>query len=258
MKKEWIKSKYGYDIPCCNQLNGKEKTLIICHGFGSSKDSPIIQALQKTMPLCGIGTYSFDFPAHGESPVDGTFLRIPYCLENLEAVEEHVLQLAPHNEIYYLGSSFGAYILLLYLATNPHKGSRSFLRSAAVNMPQIFNKWLYDSPPTWHASLDGDPMGDFVNLDGVYSRDLLITRAFLKDLEQFDIFQLYPKDVGSLSMIHGGLDSTALASDAARFAKLAGATFHLLPEAEHRLMGEGEMETVLATIIQYFSHDSVS
>jgi len=252
MKNEFLKSKYGYGIPCCNQLNDEKKTLIICHGFGSSKESPMIQALQETMPLHGIGTYSFDFPAHGESPVDGSYLRIPYCLENLKEVEEHVLQLSPNNQICYFASSFGAYILLLYLATYPHSGDKSFLRSAAVNMPQIFQNWIREYHLTLQASPDGTPMQDYYELDEIYGRDFYITRAFLTDLEKHDLFHLYPKDVGSLYMIHGSLDATASALDAKRFANLSGAKLQLLQGAEHRLMGSGELKTVLDSACKFF------
>lgn len=251
MKKEWLKSKFGYDIPCCNQINGEEKTLIICHGFGSSKDSPMIKALQKVMPTKGIGTYSFDFPAHGESPVNGSFLRVPHCLEDLKTVENHILQLSPHSQICYFGSSFGAYIMFLYLAMYPHSGQKSFARSAAVTMSQIFQGWLTEYKLTPQALTGGNPIQDSFKLDDIYSRSFFITRAFLTDLEQYDLFRLYPKEVGSLYMIHGSLDCTAPALDAARFAKLSGATFQLLKGAEHRLMGSGEMDIVLESAIKF-------
>lgn len=257
MQKEWLQSKFGYGIPCCNQMNGEAKTLIICHGFGSTKDSAMVQALQETMPLQGVGTYSFDFPSHGESPVGGNYLRIPTCLENLKTVEDHVHHLSPHSEICYFGSSFGAYILLLYLATYPHNGEKVFLRSAAVNMPQIFQNWLSEYYPTWHVSPEGDPMQDYIKLDEIYSKNFLITRAFLTDLEQHDLFRLYPKQIGLVHLIHGGLDHTASPSDAARFAKLAGASFQLLSGAEHNLMGKGEMDTVLNSACKFFANNCI-
>jgi alpha-beta hydrolase superfamily lysophospholipase len=252
MKKESLKSEYGYDIPCCNQMNGEEKTLIICHGFGSSKESPMIKALQETMPRQGIGTFSFDFPSHGESQVDGSYLRIHYCLEDVKAVEDHVLQLSPNSKIYYFGSSFGAYILLLYLANYAHNGDKAFLRSAAVNMSHIVNSWLNEYHLPLQTPRGGDPMQDYYKLDDFYQRDFFITRAFLTDLEQNNVFQLYPQNTGSLYMIHGSQDKTACASDAERFAMLSGAAFQLVPGGEHRLMGQGEMETVLDSVCNFF------
>ena len=69
MQQEWVVSRHGYRIACRNNWDGQNQVAIVCHGFGSSKNSPMVQALDQTLPAHGIGVYSFDFPAHGESPV---------------------------------------------------------------------------------------------------------------------------------------------------------------------------------------------
>ena len=69
MKTVTIKSRHGHDIPCHETYRGEDKVLIVCHGFGSSKASPMVQALEDYMPRQGIGVFAFDFPAHGDSPV---------------------------------------------------------------------------------------------------------------------------------------------------------------------------------------------
>lgn len=247
MSNERILSRFGYEIPSSTQMDGEEKTLIICHGFGSSKDSPMVQALRAELPKRKIGTISFDFPAHGESPVDGSLLRIPHCLENLSAVEAHVRSLAPKSQLFYFGSSFGAYILLLYLASYPHKGTKSFLRSAAVNMYGILKDWFRSGDLQWTNA----PSEQICRMDSFYGREFFITSSFMKDLESNDLFRLYPKDVGSLFMIHGSKDSTASPQDAARFAALSGAKLQLIKDAEHRLMEAGEMEIVLQTLSRF-------
>lgn len=88
MKKETISGLNGYDIPCLNNLSGGNRMIvIISHGLGSSKESPTAQSIAAALPEHGIGTYSFDFPAHGDSLVDGEMLRISTCLNDLVAVE---------------------------------------------------------------------------------------------------------------------------------------------------------------------------
>ena len=79
MKTLTIKSKHGYDIPCNSVWNGEKKVLIVCHGFGSSKASPMVQALEEYMPKRGIGVFAFDFPAHGESPCAAPGPPAPGC-----------------------------------------------------------------------------------------------------------------------------------------------------------------------------------
>ena len=124
MKKEVLTSRQGYAIPCHNCLNGENRAVIVCHGFGSSKESPMVQALNETLPRHGIGVYSFDFPSHGESPVWQEGLLVPFCLEDLAVVEDHVRAQLPGVRVGYFGSSFGAYITLLYLASGRGQGRR--------------------------------------------------------------------------------------------------------------------------------------
>ena len=137
MQREWVVSRHGYRIACRNNWDGQNQVAIVCHGFGSSKNSPMVQALDQTLPAHGIGVYSFDFPAHGESPVGEEGLRVPFCIDDLAEVEAHLLARNPQAEISYFASSFGAYITLLYLAQHPHRQRKAFLRSAAVTMPAL-------------------------------------------------------------------------------------------------------------------------
>ena len=75
-----LQSVHGYEIPCHATYGGEDRALIVCHGFGSSKSSPMVQALEQYMPQRGIGVYSFDFPAHGDSELEGDRLTVENCL----------------------------------------------------------------------------------------------------------------------------------------------------------------------------------
>ncbi len=120
MKTEWLATGRGYEIPCTFSI-GRENTkvCVVAHGFGSSKESPTVQMLLKALPEQGIGVAAFDFQAHGESRVDGEYLRIPNCTADLADVEALARTLAPGAEITYFGSSFGAYTTLIYLSGLP-------------------------------------------------------------------------------------------------------------------------------------------
>ena len=115
MKMDWVPGRNGYDIPVRAAWAGEEQVVIICHGFGSSKASPMVEALMQTLPQHGITAVAFDFPAHGDSPVDGAYLRVPYCIDDLETVEAWVRTILPKASVGYFGSSCGAYITLLRL-----------------------------------------------------------------------------------------------------------------------------------------------
>jgi len=57
------------------------------------------------LPEHGIGGVAFDFPAHGDSPVNGDEMRIDGCIDDLKSIENMVKNEYPDSEIYYFGSS---------------------------------------------------------------------------------------------------------------------------------------------------------
>ena len=81
-----IDGPHGWPIACRLDWDGQERVVVVCHGFGSSKDSIMGQALARTAPGRCLGVLRFDFPAHGDSPVWEDGLRVPYCLDDLAAV----------------------------------------------------------------------------------------------------------------------------------------------------------------------------
>lgn len=247
MKPIMLQSKHGYEIPCHDNWQGQERVVIVCHGFGSSKASPMVQALHRELPGHGVGVFAFDFPAHGESPVWQEGLRVPFCLDDLAAVEAHLRQRMPGVKLGYFGSSFGAYITLLHLARGQAAGERAFLRSAAVTMPKLVQTWV-DA----RAQADLDRQGYFVP-DYDYVREMRITPDFLSDLAAHDVFARYQPGMARLRMVHGGRDDVAPTADAVRFANEKGAELLVLPQGEHPLMGPGEMEEVLAQAVDFFA-----
>ena len=107
------------------------------------------------------------------------------------------------------------------MAAEAHKGSKAFLRSAAIDMPQL----------TWKI---GAQRGITFNQEGYcmltdYNRPLKLTKAFCEDLAQHDPFACYQKGTAQLRMIHGELDSTASPVIARQFAEEKGAEFLLFP-----------------------------
>ena len=244
MKAFTIKSRHGYDIFCNSVWDGEKKVLIVCHGFGSSKASPMVQALEEYMPKQGTGVFAFDFPAHGDSPVWD--LRETWCMDDLAAAEEYVKAQDPEVRIGYFGSSFGAYTTLNYLAAFPHAGKKAFLRSSAVVMHHLVDTWVDDK-----AKAEMAEKGYFVP-DYDYVREMRVTPLFLEELAAHNVFETYRKGEAELFMVHGGQDSVAPVEAAREFAKLFGAEFLEIPQGEHNLMGPGELEQVLAAAGKFF------
>jgi len=245
VQKETIRSKYGYEIPCLNNICGNEKKVVlVSHGLGSSKESATVEAVFGRFPAHGIGGFAFDFPDHGESKAGFEHFRIENCMEDLAAAERHVGDLLPEAEIFYFSSSFGAYINLLYLANKLHVGQKSFLRCAAVDLPGIFRR---NTGPQEAEALENK--GHFT-LN--YGRPLSISKGFMEDLERFDVFSQNGFGAVKIAMVHGDLDETASLADAYRFAETYGVPLTVVEGGDHQFTNPGGMEAVLDTALSFY------
>ena len=250
MKKINISEGRGYSIPCAYNINGDEKIVcIIVHGFGSNKDSATARMMVEELPIRGIGAISFDLPAHGESAVDGEYLRIENCMSDLGAVEAIARTLAPNAEIVFFASSFGAYITLIYLAEMGTSNRRAFLRAAAVSMPTVIRQRI---TPEQKQCLD--TAGELIlNKHGYgYSRDLKITRGFMDDMERYDVFRLWQEGLARLHMVHGEADQTILLCDAQRFAEMFHVPLTIVSNGDHQLSAAGTPKYVLELASGFF------
>jgi pimeloyl-ACP methyl ester carboxylesterase len=247
MIREAIKSIHNYDIPVINNISGNEKSIvIISHGLGSSKESPTVKAVTERLAANGLGSISFDFPGHGESPVDGEYFGVENCLDDLGTVEAYASKLAPKADIMYFSSSFGAYINLIYIAERIQVKRKTFLRAAAVNMPGIFRQ---GETPELAALLESQ--GFFI-LDPEAHRPLKITKGLCQDLERKDVYQIYEKGMAEIAMIHGDSDESASFSDAMGFAIQSGASLTVVKGGKHRLMEQGQVKFMLDKAMNFY------
>ncbi|MBI3282931.1 alpha/beta fold hydrolase [Candidatus Curtissbacteria bacterium] len=93
----------------------KAPTVVICHGYASSKDSESQQDLSKRLLAAGFSVYRFDFTGCGESEGSLSDLTPKNGLDDLKSAVKNlnIEKFAIH------GSSFGGYTALLYASENP-------------------------------------------------------------------------------------------------------------------------------------------
>ena len=253
MNTEFIANGRGYNVSCIYSITGLEKIVcVVVHGFGSSKQSFTAKMILEDFPLSDIGAIAFDLPAHGESPVNGEFLRIANCVADLAAVETRVRALAPEAEIVYFASSFGAYITLIHLTEKEQDKCRAFLRSAAVTMPRILNERMTPEQISClkmlgEIILDKDEYG--------YVRHLKLTQGFFDDLQCHDIFSLWREELAELRMVHGDSDDTVPLSDVLVFAEKFNVPLAVVPNGDHMLSIPGAPEYVIKLAAEFFKRE---
>ncbi len=243
-----LKRAGSYAVPYTAEIKGGEKTaVIVAHGFASSKESPTVKMLMENLPKYGMAVMALDFPAHGASPVNGDLLTVKNCTADLADVEKHVRELLPEAEVGYFGSSFGAYITLIYLMEHETEGTKAFLRSTAVNMSEYFLELTAEE----RAALDEH--GYFILDDSV--RPVKITEEFIEDLKAHDIMAAFECKGQELLMIHGSEDEDIAYDRAKAFAEKYDIDLVTISGGDHRLSIPGAPEKVLSEAIGFFAGD---
>ncbi|MCR4963887.1 MAG: lysophospholipase [Firmicutes bacterium] len=249
MTDHYLRRSNGYAIPYSCQISGDgQPILLMIHGFGSSKASSTVRLFAAAMEKSGKGWISFDLPAHGDSPVDGSKLRVANCLEDLHTVESYLSRAYPHSPVAYLGSSFGAYLLALHLSKHGRPHRKAVLRCAAVKMAQLM---IDEQTPEQARLLRAQ---GFVILDEDYARPLKITNAFIDDLLQHDLFAEAGKNMADMLMIHGTADQIAPIADARSFARHIDAPLVEIEGANHTFDAPGQMDRLVSIALDFFGN----
>ncbi len=256
MKSLKLKKENGETIPCLLQMPENSRDVIIMvHGFGSQKDCATAQMLFRRMPPAGFGVITYDQPAHGPDEARDEPLLVRNCLSSLRTVEEFVSRQYPDAAIHYFSSSFGAYITVLYLCGFPHRGRRAFLRSAAVNLPQLF----LGEPGT---GIDPELKKELDEKGSVLSQlgpsEILIPAGFLEELRVNDLTEKFREriyDDAVFEMVHGEKDSTIELSYARKFAETFSIPITVIPDEEHTLSDHPETPDIVADLaIAFYRH----
>lgn len=206
----------GMRIPCEMMFPDDAKTfVIITHGFGSSKESATAQMMLHDLSVAGLGAIAYDLPAHGKGDALGTDLTIENCIASLAAVRSYIMQRFDSPRIFYFSSSFGAYLTMLGFSKNRISGDKAFLRSAAVNMPELFIK---DTVPEMISILQEQ---GYYTIEEAGPAPVRITKQFFEELKAGDLFEAADNisfDELDVQMVHGEKDEVIDPEAAKRFA----------------------------------------
>lgn len=207
----------GYLVPCLTEMpKTPEGIVIMIHGFESSKECRSGQLLLRRLPPAGFGVICYDQPGHGTAEARQERVRIGACMDSLARVEAYCAKQYPGLPVYYFASSYGAYLVLLYVSKRRHKGTKLFMRSAAVNMPDLFFK----ADPDPRMVRDLKTKGYFTpNME--LGNPVKVSKGMLEDLRANDLPTVFAaadhRDM-AFEMVHGEEDAVIPASKAKAFA----------------------------------------
>lgn len=250
----------GKKIPCvAEKAEGNGPVAIMVHGMGASRFGENETFMRKALPAKGISVVTYDQPGQGDAEED---LRIDACLDSLACVEDYVAKCFSGQDIVYFGSSFGGYILGLYILSRPHCGTKAFFRSAALP----FNQMLLGDPD---AEPDPQVMEQFhtrgyLTLNLGTGAPVKLKSDFFEDLKQYDFFRMFAiareqGKTGDMKMcfVHGEKDPLVPVQAIRQFAETNGYPLTVFPGEGHSINSSLLVQAKVASLAEAFYADEL-
>ncbi len=251
MEKEFILEKSGLQIPAkiTESDFGIRRVVLGVHGIGGSAMDNIQTSLAEEMEFFSSVVYRFDFPAHGESPMDDSFLTLKYCREVLMTVARHAKESYPEVEdLCIFATGFGAYITLTCLEDllDLPGSIKLVVQTPSVRMHETLLAIKKISKATLRAM-------DRIRFNA--PRPFDVTYAFYKELESTPALVTYPIP---MLILHGEYDSVIRQEDIQNFARInEQSKLVIIPGASHRFAEPGAWDMVLDLTRDWFEYEQV-
>ncbi len=252
MEKEFILEHGDLRIPVkVNEPDLEIRRVVLgVHGICGSAMDDIQTAIAEEMEFFYSAVYRFDFPAHGESPLESDAFTLQSCRGSLMAVAEYIKKTYPEVEdLCIFATGFGAYVTLTCLEDMmdlPGK-IKLVLQTPSVRMHET----LLAMKRTTKATLRAMGSMTFARV----SRPLTVTYDFYKELENTLAFITYPLP---MLILHGESDSYIRMEDIQSFARINDQSkLVIIPGTSHRFLEDGAWDMVLDLTRDWFDYEQV-
>ena len=252
MEKSFILSQGDLKIPCkfLAPEYGQIRRLVLgVHGLGGSTSDEIQVGIAEEMEMFGSAVLRFDFPAHGESPLDSEFFTLPHCRESLVTAARWLREQYPEVEdLCIFATGFGAYITLVALEellTMPGK-VKLVVQTPSVLMHETLLAIKGLTPPTLAAMGKVTYRAD---------RPFDVTYDFYCDLRDNIVLAAQPIP---MLILHGEEDAYIRPEAIQNFRRLnEQSKLVIIPGTSHRFLEEGAWDMVLDLTRDWFEFEQV-
>jgi len=251
MEKEFLLTRGDLRIPVkVNESDFEIRRVVLgVHGIGGSAMDSIQAGIAEEMEFFSSAVYRFDFPAHGESPLDDRFFTLKNCRETLMAVAEHARKTYPEVEdLCIFATGFGAYVTLVCLEELldlPGK-LKLVIQTPSVRMHETLLAIKKISKATLRAM-------ERIRFNA--ERPFDVTYDFYKELEEHVVMMTYPIP---MLILHGEQDSVIRMEDIQSFARINDQSkLVIIPGTTHRFLEEGAWDMVLDLTRDWFECEQV-
>lgn len=220
-KREFKNSK-GFQLSAVYEGQDQNVPVVVmCHGYGSSKDSVSNADLAKKLTSAGISVFRFDFTGSGQS---GGNLVDCTPTQGLDDLKFAIKDMSKEKFALH-GTSFGGYVALTYAIHNP---------ILALSLKA--------------------PVSDYVEVLKLKGGEKEARAAdFARQAYQINIYKDAPNIKIPVLIIHGGNDKDVPLAQSERLLKCfrGEKTLSILHDADHRMLGFN-MEVANNQITEFF------
>lgn len=246
MRKEiTLKTKDNREMTCLEGCLPGQKAVILClHGLAGDKNSSVISRLSQVMEEEGIGTFTFDWPAHGDNREPSRSFTTEICLEYIETAAAYLKERCGSIPLYCFATSFGGYMAVLYHLSHPDTFDKIFLRSPALNIGETITGFMNEEQ--LRRFLEGSA------LDFGFEKPLLLTKAVYEDVKNHDVFSRTPRYPEKIFIMHGKLDDVVPVEDSKAYSEKNGIGLYILEGADHRYKNPGDLDMIMEQARKWF------
>jgi alpha-beta hydrolase superfamily lysophospholipase len=251
MERYFTISDGHFRVPCKisePDFGALRRCILGVHGFGTSKDTHILSALAEEMSVFGAATVCFDFPAHGESPMQSDTLTLPNCIDTLLYTARWARNRYPDLDFCVFASGFGAYVTLIAIdqleeLVGPVKlvlqTPNLRMSETILNMTRMSEAQLLEAG---HATLNAERKFD-------------ISYDFYKQVRNYTALTIYDTP---MLLLHGEKDEYLPLEDMVNFRRInEGCKLVVIPEADHQFLTPGAWDMVLDLTRDWFEFEQV-
>ena len=252
MEQSFLLSQGELKIPCKlsqPESGGIRRVVLGVHGLGGSAMDEIQVGIAEEMEMFYAATVRFDFPAHGESPMDSEGFTLRNCLDSLLTVARWARARFPEVEdLCVFATGFGAYVTLLALEELLELGGRVKLvvQTPSVMMHETLLAMKGLTQPTFRA------------LDRITfraERPFDVTYSFYEDLRDNYVMTAQPIP---MLILHGESDDYIRMEDIQNFRRInEQSKLVIIPGTGHRFLEDGAWDMVLDLTRDWFEFEQV-
>lgn len=230
--------------------DGQIKRLVLgVHGLGGSTNDEIQAGIAEEMEMFYSATFRFDFPAHGESPLDSEWLTLSNCVDSLLAVVRYAREQYPEVEdLCVFASGFGAYVTLITLDELMQMPGKVKL---VVQTPSV----RVHETVLAMKNINRETLWAMDKVTFKASRPFDLTYSFYEELRENIALNTY--DLPML-ILHGEEDAYIKMEDIYHFRRINDqAKLVIVPGTSHRFLEDGAWDMVLDLTRDWFEFEQV-